>query len=403
MSTAQLNSPIALDISAINPNFRESHVTRGIGRYVGQLLSELSQLEGYRDLVSTFDHCELLANSKISALIDYLPCGRVTARQQILYPFVLNSKKFEQVKLLHFPAHMDAAAWGLKPYILTVLDLIPLILKDLYAPEVFNWRFRLARYLELRAIKGAQHIIAISQTTADDVHRLLGVPYERITVTPLGVDQKFFDVGQTPIDLAAASALRQKLGILTQAPVLLYVGGIDQRKNIPQLLKLHAQLVSRAKERASVTPVLVMVGSIKSDKNFPALQALIKELKIESDVVLAGYLTDQELALIYRISSLFCFLSLYEGFGLPPLEAMAVGLPVLCSNRSCLPEVVGRGGMLVDPDDIDQLVLNAERVLLDSEYAQSLSRLGVIQAKKFTWKHTAEGTLAVYQKLLAKG
>jgi glycosyltransferase involved in cell wall biosynthesis len=399
MASLPQSAKIALDISAINPAFRESHVTRGIGRYVRELLSGMQALAGDCPIFGCFDHCELLDNSLAAKAINYLPCGRVTARQQLLYPFILNASAFKEIKYLHFPAHMDAAAWGLKPYILTVLDLIPLILKDMYAPEVFNWRFKLARFLELRAIKGASHIIAISETTASDVHRMLGIPREKITVTPLGVDRKFF-VADPPLASGDSERLlREELGLPLDAPVLLYVGGIDQRKNVPQLLNLLKQLRMRRAANGKARPVLVLAGSIKNDKNYPALMQQVTALGLDQAVFQTGFLEDAKLLQVYKITRLFCFLSLYEGFGLPPLEAMATGTPVLSSNRSCLPEVLGSAALMADPDDLQRLVELAESVLESDERFVELSRAGVVQAHKFTWSKTAELTLAVYEKL----
>ena len=399
MASIPESAKIALDISAINPAFRESHVTRGIGRYVRELLSGMQKLSGDKPIFGCFDHCELLDNSMLAKAINYLPCGKVTARQQLLYPFILNSRAFKDIPYLHFPAHMDAAAWGLKPYILTVLDLIPLILKDMYAPEVFNWRFKLARFLELRAIKGASHIIAISETTAQDVHRMLGIPREKITVTPLGVDRKFFVADEAPLSIDHERSLRQELGLPHDAPVLLYVGGIDQRKNVPQLLRLLKELRNRRAGQGRALPVLLLAGSIKNDKNYPALMELCAALGLNEAVFQTGFLEDAKLLQVYKITRLFCFLSLYEGFGLPPLEAMASGTPVLSSNRSCLPEVLGAAALMSDPDDLQRLVELAESVLDSDERFTALSRAGVVQAEKFTWSRTAELTLEVYEKL----
>lgn len=177
---------------------------------------------------------------------------------------------------LHFPAHMDAPSWSTKRCIVTVLDLIPLIMKDLYKAEQAGWRFELARFGNA-AIKRASLILAISETTKRDVQRLLQIPEERIVVTPLGVDERFFaSCPQSPDEVTRVC---QQYGINLHRPLLLYVGGIDPRKNWQVLLPLLRQVIQAERSAAKPPPVLMMAGRIQGDKQFPAVERMIRDLQ----------------------------------------------------------------------------------------------------------------------------
>ena len=165
---------VGLDLSALNVGFKE-HALRGIGRYVSELKSYLDRTRSSSSSaigINYFDYFELANKGAGARFVDRLPLGKLTLKQQLLYPIAFNRLDCDT---LHFPAHMDAPAWGMKNYALTVLDLIPFVLSDLYRAEQPNWRFHFARWLEVRAIKNASLIMAISDNTAHDLHRVLGL------------------------------------------------------------------------------------------------------------------------------------------------------------------------------------------------------------------------------------
>ena len=247
--------------------------------------------------------------------------------------------------------------------------------------------------LKKKAIKNAALVLAISQQTANDVSNILAIPDENIRVTHLGIDERFFK----PVPALNEEVLRSKYGLSPSAPLILYVGGIDQRKNWRGLLQLIAKLKMYASEKGIEIPQLCMSGAIESDRQFPLLQALCKELDIEDEVKTPGFIADEDLLPLYATASFFCFLSLYEGFGLPPLEAMAAGLPVLASNRSCMPEILGDSALLVDPEDEEQVLEGALALLEHSELSKELALKGKKQASRFTWEHTVSATLQAYE------
>jgi glycosyltransferase involved in cell wall biosynthesis len=296
--------------------------------------------------------------------------------------------------ILHFPVHADAPTWCRTPFIVTVLDLIPLIFKDLYAPKKNNLRFQFARWLELQSIRNARAIFAISEHTATDVHTLLGVPRNKIIVTPLGVDERFF------AEDGESKAVREKFSLEPKVPLILYVGGIDQRKNISFMLRTFAEVVRERISGATPIPLLVLAGGIANDGQYPLLLAEIERLDLKQYVRLTGFVSDDDLRRLYRTATVFFYPSLYEGFGLPPLEAMASSTPVVSSNTSSLPEVVGADALLFDPKDVAQATRHLLAVLNDETLAERLGEQGRERAKGFRWEETARLTAEGYRRVL---
>lgn len=388
---------VGLDISALDPNFRE-HAARGIGRYVSELKRYFDGLSGSEVNVGHFNHRSVVDCTKVGRILDsttnFLPIGRRTAKQQLLYPLNLrlasNQLDFD---VLHFPAHMDAPSWGSTRTIVTVLDLIPLVLPELYRPEQPSWRFDLARRLEMRAIKNAEHLLAISDTTKQDVVNFLGVNPDKIVVTPLGVGSEFFIEHHLEHELR--SNTRMRLNLPKDKPIVLYVGGIDPRKNVAGLIGAFKALYNRRNGECQ----LVLAGRIESDKQYPKFLEAVKSSGIESGISALGYVDDQTLRDLMAASDVMYFPSLYEGFGLPPLEAMAAGLAVVSSNRACLPDLLGDAALIVDPLKHEDAALALQAVIENEQLRSELSAKGRKRARNFTWTRTGEITLECYERL----
>jgi glycosyltransferase involved in cell wall biosynthesis len=390
---------IGLDISGVDPNFKE-HAQRGIGRYLSRLRDYFSSPNGQGELrtarieLGEFDHNDFALPQLIEKAINWCPVGRQTIRQQLCYPWQLERGKLKQFEILHFPAHMDAPSWATKDTVVTVLDLIPLVLEQLYAADHPSWRFKLARFLEQRAIKRAAVILAISKATARDVERLLGVPRDNIVVTPLGVDDRFFKAEL----LEPEEALRSRYGIPIGRPIVLYVGGIDQRKNWQTMVPVIKRLAARAESSGRPKPVLVLGGRIDRDRNFSKLKQLIGDHGADGDLVLPGFIPDSDLLQLFKVAGVFYFPSLYEGFGLPPLEAMAAALPVVSSQAGAMEEVLGEAAIpLSDPNSVDEAVSGLELVLNDAAVIGRLRASGPQQARKFNWAETGRRTIEGYR------
>ena len=389
---------VAFDISALDPRFK-SHAQRGIGRYVHHVAEYLKAHEQPGLEVRWFDHESLIRSGLATKLIDLLPFARTTLRQQLLYPLKLRSGELRGSTCIHFPAHMDGPAWCPTPYILTVHDLIPLILEPLYRANRPNWRYEFARWLENTSIRNASLLLAISETTARDVHRLLGVPIERIVVTPNGVESAFFDLFHLRGALSEQSRieLRQRLGIPMNRPILFYVGGHDERKNIRMVVEIAKEAIADCAERNELSPILVMAGKVHSDREREVLNTALRDFAMAADTVELGFVPEEDLRALYAESSVFLFPSLYEGFGLPVLEASAAGVPVVSSNRGACPEVLGSTGILFDPEDSIAGAAGVLRILRDPSLAKRLSEEGHERAKLFTWERTGRLTLEAYE------
>jgi len=390
---------VGLDLSALDPTFK-SHAHRGIGRYVAELHRYFESHQDPEAQVGFFDHEALRRDAFADRMVSLLPCGKTSLRQHVVYPRRLHQGSMREFSLLHYPAHMDAPAWSSKPYVLTVLDLIPHVLNDLYRANKPGWRFRLARSLEVRSIRQATLLLAISETTANDLVRVLTIPREKIVVTPLGVDPRFFDVASLRMqrDLSQGTEIRTKLGIPTGRPIILYVGGHDERKNIGNLVGIVKEVSSEMRSRGKGAPLLVMAGRICTSQERERLESTLRRHDMAHDTVVLGFVADDELKELYAESALFLFPTLYEGFGLPALEAMAAGLPVVGSNTSSIPEVVGDTGVLFDPLSIEAGAKAVLSVLDDESAQRSLSVAGVERARLFTWEHTGRATVEGYKR-----
>ncbi|MEP7288498.1 MAG: glycosyltransferase family 1 protein [Chloroflexota bacterium] len=236
------------------------------------------------------------------------------------------------------------------------------------------------------AVREADHILAVSQTTAADLHTLLNVPAEKITVQLEGVDPAF-----RPLPVSEIRSVQQRLGL--PSSYLLFVGTFEPRKNLPGLLEAYHALCQILPD----APPLVIAGT-RGWLYEPIFQKA-EELKLGQRLIWLEAVTANDLPAIYNGAVLFVLPSFYEGFGLPPLEAMACGIPTIVSNRGSLPEVVGETGLTVDPDQPAALTEALQCMLTDSELRERSATAGLTRAATFTWQHAAEVALSVYRKV----
>ncbi len=256
------------------------------------------------------------------------------------------------------------------PVILTVHDMC-----FFRHPEWFSHsRSLYYRAVMAAGIRRATHIIADSQATANDIMEIMGIPESRIDVVPLGVDRCF-----TPAPEEQIQAIRKQYGL--PESFFLFVGTIEPRKNL-------TRLVSAWRQVRSEVPPLVVAGrfgwgdSILTDK----------------EIIRLDHVPSEKLPTLYSAATAFVWPSLMEGFGLPPLEAMACGTPVLTSNTSSMPEVVGDAAIQVDPLDVDAIASGMIALAQNQELREELRQKGVKRAAAFSWHTTAEKTMAVYKK-----
>ena len=303
--------------------------------------------------------------------------------EQLTFP--LACRKLE-VDLSHIP-YFASPWWLTTKNVVTIHDLIPLILPE-YRGAL---PVRLYTWLVAAAARRAHAVITDSQSSKNDIVQKLGIPSERIRVIYLAADEMFRPSRER-------EELRRVLGrYQISPPYILYLGGFDRRKNLETLFQAFAALGDTLRARYQ----LVIAGRLprRKDALFPDPQEMVRNLGLEEEANFIGWVPEEDKPLLYSEASLFVFPSLYEGFGLPVVEAMACGTPVIASNTSSLPELVGEGGLLFDPHDPRELKEAMVALLSDEQLARDLGARGLKRAGDFGWRRTAQETLALYREM----
>jgi glycosyltransferase involved in cell wall biosynthesis len=339
----------------------------GIGLYTAQLVRALRQADPQHEYVELN-----------SGHVQEMRTDQRLRWQQFGLP---RRARARQVNLLHVTG-FDAPLWKPCPVVLTVHDLIGLLFPANLPPIS---RFYWSRWLP-RSIRWADRIIVDSHHTKGDVNRLLGIPPEQMEVIPLGVDERFRPVE----DEGVLDSVRSKYALPEM--FVLCVGTQEPRKGLDTLIAAYASLA------ADIPHHLVVAGQ-PGWYTEPIFQQ-VEALGLDHQVHFTGYVAEEDLPALYSLAQLFVYPSRYEGFGLPALEALACGLPVVCTDSSSLPEVVGDAALLVPPDEAQSLAVAMERVLNDDELRARMRIRGQEQAAHFTWDETARRTLQVYESML---
>jgi glycosyltransferase involved in cell wall biosynthesis len=294
-----------------------------------------------------------------------------------------------RVDLLHVP-YFAPPLFPRTPTVVTIHDVIPLRLSAYRAGAKVEAYTRLVA----QAAHRATLIITVSQHAKKDMVDALHLPAERIRVTYEAAGDQYRPI----TDPALLARVRARYGIGER--YIFYLGGLDQRKNVPQLVRAFAHLYKQLDQ-----PDLQLFISGDPDRQkgplFPDPRPVAADLGV-ADRVICRFVTDEDKPAIYSDASLFVFPSLYEGFGLDPLEAMSCGAPVVCSNRTSLPEVVGDAALSVDPADTRGLVEAMRSVLTDNALANDLRARALRRAARFNWRKTAGETLAIYEEAAAR-
>lgn len=281
--------------------------------------------------------------------------------------------------ILHSPDFTLPPDLG-KPSVLTVHDLAFLRVPECAVPSLREYLSKTVQ----RSARRATRIIAVSESTKRDVIELLGIPSERV-VTVLEAPGIKFRAAADP-----TAARLQVSGMGIRVPYILSVGTLEPRKNYARLFEAYSLLRGRG-----LTQRLVVAGG-HGWLYEPALSRLA-ELNLEAHVTIVKP-SDEELVGLYRAADVFVYPSLYEGFGIPPLEAMASGVPVACSNSSSMPEIVGETAVLFDPTDVEAMAHAVQSILDDDDLRTQLRAAGLQRASTFTWRRAAEETMAVYRE-----
>lgn len=354
---------------------------RGLGRYVRCLTECLAEQPGLAITLLAPEHSGVALPPACELIVD--------ARRLPWYSWRLpRLVRRSSVDVVLFPG--NHAWWrGPVPGVLTVHDLACMHFPDLLFGSRLEAWYETVRVR--RGVRGAAAVCADSQATAADLVRMLGCPPAKISVVPLGVPAPFRQ-GST----VSLAHVRQEYG-LPDAPYVLYAGGLDFRKNVVPLVAAFGELV-----RAGFPQHLLLVGEYGARRRYyPDVDRPVSELGLQGRVRRLSGVGDEALRTLYTNADLFVFPSLFEGFGLPPLEAMACGAPVVCSSATSLPEVVGEAAELFDPRSPGGLVEAMKRVLADQVRADELRVLGRHRAAQFTFERTAQSVAAVLRAAAA--
>jgi glycosyltransferase involved in cell wall biosynthesis len=270
----------------------------------------------------------------------------------------------------------------------TVHDVISMRLSEYRATPASQAYSRLVA----RAARHATAILTVSDYSKQDIIELLDVPAERVRVIREAPAPQYRRV----TDPERLRAMREKYGLGPR--YVLNVGGLDVRKNVRGLIAAFAAVYHSLRERDLQLVIAGDPDRLGTSALFPDWRALAATFSIPNQIVCTP-IDEEDLPALYAGASCFAFTSVYEGFGLPPLEAMACGAPVVCSDRTSLPEVVGSAGVLVDPEDADQLGAALLRVLSDHLYADDLRARGLARARQFTWEQVAAQTSSLYAEV----
>ena len=378
-----MSSSIILDARTATTHFP------GIGRYVVNLATALIQ-------VAPNLRIELLHDPMAATrlLLPNLPRHACTAS-----PFSIRQQWAVPQRIRQLGAAVYHSPYYLMPYlpgvpsVVTCYDLIPLIY-----PQYFSATQRLIfRVAHMLAVRTARRVLAISEASKTDLLRTFGIDTARVVVTPLAADSHF-----TPQPAESITAVRRKYALPEH--YVLYFGSNKPHKNLTGLVKAWGLRNAECRRSppkpggAGMHNAGLVIGG-HWDRRYTEAQEAVEESGLKNEVKFIGPVDDADLPALYSGALLFVFPSLYEGFGLPALEAMACGTPVACSNTSSLPEVVGDAGLTFDPQHVEAIADSLGRALGDPDLLADLRRRGLQRAAQFTWERVARQTLDVYERV----
>ncbi len=373
----------------------------GIGTYTRSLVHALGAID-------TENHYVLISLPEDARTITGLPGNFETAvydrqdqnwAEHIAFPAYLRGLRPD---IVHIPLNR-VPLFMIKPYVVTIHDMASLLFN-----QQSGARMEVRRFLFRRGLVRADRVIAVSEATRRDVQKVLGVPGERVRLVYNAPNPEFF-ARRRAADARGggapdAHALERKRILERYSihyPFLLYAGNIRPQKNIPRLVEAFAVVRSQLAGHPVYQDLrLIIIGDEIS--LYPAVRQAIIKSRVEDVVRFLGFVPFDTLRCFFESASVFVFPSLYEGFGLPPLEAMACGTPVVTSSVSSLPEVVSDAAVLVKPENVFDIARGIKEVLLDEELRERLIRKGYEQAARFSWERTAREVLEIYREVARK-
>jgi len=354
----------------------------GIGTYTRNLLRHLARIDRDNEYVLLCHQADLGIAAQLGSNFRTVlePSPNYSIREQIHVPWTLRREKPD---VFHSPHYVLPPAVPSKS-IVTIHDCIHIMFPQ-YLPNRMAYAY--AKASMWSAARQSNRILTVSEASKRDIIRFFNAPADKIVVVYNAIDERF----RVPPAEEAIARVRERYQL--DRRFVLYAGNIKPHKNLVRLIEAFADL--RANGFDDLT--LLIIGDEIS--KLPALRRAVHSHKLHKHVRFLGYLQDDMLAILYRLAAVFVFPSLYEGFGLPPLEAMASGTPVVTSNVSSLPEVTGGAAVLVDPYEVDSIREGIERVLTDPLLRDELRTKGIARSLEFSWEGSVARTREIYEEV----
>ncbi len=387
-----------IGINAQLLSLSESYRAAGVSNYIDYLLRSLSR-------VDTRNRYEVFTGSwgrqaNARTLLPLGPNFRLRSSLipthvptlRLLWEQTLLALRARNVEVLHGPVNV-VPLFARPPRVVTIHDLSFLVLPEKHLPAKRDYQTLMTRL----SVTRVERIITDSEYIRQGVIRLLNVAPEKIVTVPLGAGDEYHWFGDSERARQEIAAFRAKKGLPDR--FFLYLGTLEPRKNIPMLLQAYAALHSEGmgKQGGGEPPALVVAGP--KGWLYDEIFAQVKALGLEDRVLFPGFIPRDEVVWWYNAALAFVYLSVHEGFGLPPLQAMACGVPVVVNNASALPEVVGDAGVLVDASECGAVANALREVAADGDLRADLRTRGLERAAHFSWERTATQTLAVYESV----
>ena len=356
----------------------------GIGRYSQNLIKNLLELDRENQYVlfmTPEDEKDFLAQ-KITSYnykIVKTDIGHYSVKEQVELKKIIDVEKCD---LVHFTNFNFPVRYKGK-FVVTIHDLTLFYFPG-RSKKNFLYKFAY-KYIFSQACHKAQQIIAVSESTKKDIINTFKIDPAKITVVLEAADDKTF----TEPSQSFVEKIKNKYDV--KAPVILYVGQWRPHKNLTGLIEAFSML------RKELPVKLALVGKV--DHTYPEVFTTIDKEQVLSDIIMPGFVSEEELAAWYKIAAVFVFPSFYEGFGLPGLEAMMAGTPVAASNRTSLQEIYKNAAIYFDPEKVEEIASVLKKIITDKQLAASLVRKGYETTKLYSWVKTAQNTLKVYKSI----
>jgi glycosyltransferase involved in cell wall biosynthesis len=354
----------------------------GIGTYIRNLLRYLARLDSRNEFILLSRPHDVEGINALGANFRAVPelAGNYSMGEQWRVPLVLRR---ERVDLFHAP-HYVLPPLVRCPSVVTIHDVIHLMFPN-YLPSRLALTY--ARKSITMAARRATRVMTVSESSKRDILRFVDIPADKIDVIYNAYDERF------GVEPSEEEVVRVRERYQLHDRFVLYAGNVKPHKNLERLI----QAFHLVRRRGLDDLKLVLIGDEIS--RYASLRRAVHQHQLHKYVRFLGYLPEETLAVMYRLAGLFAFPSLYEGFGLPPLEAMASGTPVVTSNLSSLPEVTGDSAILVDPYDPEAIADGMHQVLTNDELRRELRQKGIARARQFSWEDSIRRVHAIYESV----